>query len=31
MVQNIGKVYEEAIESGLLPGACLLAGDENGM
>ncbi|KAI0009610.1 beta-lactamase/transpeptidase-like protein [Xylariaceae sp. FL0662B] len=30
MAQNIDKVYEEAVESGLLPGVSLLAGDRDG-
>lgn len=31
MTLNINRVYEEAIESGLLPGVSLLAGDKDGM
>ena len=31
MTQKIDKVYEEAISSGLLPGASLQAGDKDGM
>ncbi|KAL7621648.1 hypothetical protein AAE478_008975 [Parahypoxylon ruwenzoriense] len=30
MAHNVDKVYQEAIESGLLPGVSLLAGDKNG-
>ncbi|KAK8062986.1 hypothetical protein PG997_015083 [Apiospora hydei] len=30
MAHNIDKMYEEAVESGLLPGISLMAGDKNG-
>lgn len=30
MAQNIDKLYEDAIASGLLPGISLFAGDKNG-
>jgi hypothetical protein len=30
MAENIDKVYEDAVASGLLPGVAVIAGDKNG-
>jgi len=30
MSHNIDKIYEDAVASGLIPGAALIAGDKNG-